>query len=169
MLKLRKIFFMAALLILAGENFCYGYEQAEVARFSDVRLLFVNYDCYGNWQSRAYSHRTRDGGKCLIVCTHGTIDYEGNFYLCIGQNPMSDYIFALENELIYWHSTRKLNLNKYDHIHLNACYSGYMRQNFTLPRLKKQVYVVCDYNGMTYYQEWFSNSMLTEVAFGNLY
>ena len=97
-----------------------------VAHFKRVKLLFVNYDYDGEWESRAYSHPMKNGGKCLIVCTHGCVGYDGYCRICIGSEQSCDYVYALENELIDWHNNGRLNLNEYDHIYLLTCYCGYM-------------------------------------------
>lgn len=161
-----------ALIVVFLFNFqiVFAYHE-EVAHFSGVDLLLVNYDYNGEWKSRAYSHHMNNGRRCLIVCTHGCIDYNG-FRLCIGSDEGYNYVFSLENELIYWHNIGKIDIRKYDHIHLNACYSGYMQQEFVLPRLQKTVYVVSNYTGITYYSEWIHCDRcgrVTEVAFGNVY
>ena len=159
---------LVALVLSFCKTSCYAYGQ-EVARYRSVQLLFVNYDYNGEWKSRAYSHPMKNGRHCLIVYTHGCLDYENNYRICIGSEQSRDYVSALENELIYWHNSGKLNVYQYDHIHLGTCYCGYMEQEFTLPRLNKKVHVISDYTGITYYQEWAYGSRVTEVAFGNVY
>lgn len=165
----RKMFTWLVLITLL--SFCHNTfaNQQPVAHFKRVKLLLANYDYYGEWKSRAYSHPMKNGGKCLIVCTHGCIDYDGYFRICIGSEQSRDYVYALENELIYWHNCGRLNLNEYDHIHLMTCYSGYMQSQFTLPRLNKAVYVISDYLGITYYSEITRNGRLVELEIGNVY
>ena len=159
------------LVLITFLSFCnttFSYHQP-VACFKKVKLLFVNYDYDGEWKSRAYSHPMKNGGKCLIVCTHGCVDYEGCYRICIGDEQSRDYVYALENELIYWHNCGRLNLNEYDHIHLLTCYSGYMQNQFILPRLNKAVHVISDYLGVTYYSEIKRRGRLVELEIGNEY